>query len=362
MFEDLFTRHLFFAGLIIIASAVFGKIFEFAWERVGRRLAERTKNTLDDKLLELLRKRLTSLSVIAGVYLAIREVRKGLTAENVTHHQVLDYLEIALFVCLVFVLTRLLSRMIRSSFEWYLEGVAAKTRSEVAPTLAPLTAKIINIVLFILAGMILLDHFGVNMGSLFVSLGVGSLAVALAAQETIANMIAGFVILIDQPFRIGDHIKLPSGEEGDVQEIGLRSTRMLNPDRNMMVIPNGELIKSRIINFSVPDSTMVLMVEATVAYGTEIARAKEILTGLADRQPEILREPPPRVFVVGSAEPGIQIRLTCATLSFRRKFQIETELREQMLASFAKQGIELALPRRVIQMKESHEAQAPQAH
>ncbi|HEY6191075.1 MAG TPA: mechanosensitive ion channel family protein [Bacteroidota bacterium] len=362
MLEDLFVKHLIFAGLIIAAAGLVGKLVELIWGRLARRLSGTTRTTLDDKLLELVRKRLAMLSLIAGVYIAIREVRQGLNAENVTRHQILDYVEIALFVFLVVILTRLVSRIIRASFDWYLEDVAAKTHSEIVPSVAPLTAKIVNIVLFLIAGMILLDHFGVNMGSLFVSLGVGSLAVALAAQETIANMIAGFVILIDQPFRIGDHIKLPTGEEGDVHQIGLRSTRMLNPERNLMIIPNGELIKSRIINYSFPDSAMTVTVDVTVSPSTGPERVREILTALAAGRSDIQQEPPPRVVVMGSGESGIQMRLICTTFSFRKRFEIETGLREQILASFAKEGIELPVPRRLIQVIDPHEAQAPQTH
>src|SRR5260370_37136363 len=115
MFEGLFVKHLLFAGLIISAAGMFGKLVEFIWGRLARRLAGRTKTTLDDKLLELVRKRLTMLSLIAGVYISIREVRQGLNAENVTRHPILDYIEVALFVSLVAVLTRLLRRIIRAS-------------------------------------------------------------------------------------------------------------------------------------------------------------------------------------------------------------------------------------------------------
>ena len=91
--------------------------------------------------------------------------------------------------------------------------------------IGPLTTKTVNFALTFVAIIIVLDHFGINIGSLLVSLGVGSLAVALAAQETIANMIAGFVILVDRPFRIGDRIEVGQGVVGDILAIGLRSTR-----------------------------------------------------------------------------------------------------------------------------------------
>ena len=100
----------------------------------------------------------------------------------------------------------------------------------------PLFSKVGKVFIALVALSMLLQHFGVNVASLVVSLGVGSLAVGLAAQDTLANMFAGFTILLDQPFRVGDRIQLATGETGDVQSIGMRATtiktgRRDDPDR-----------------------------------------------------------------------------------------------------------------------------------
>src|SRR6185295_9657089 len=102
----------------------------------------------------------------------------------------------------------------------------AAAASEVAREFTPLFSKVGRVFIALVALTMLLQHFGVNVASLVVSLGVGSLAVGLAAQDTLANMFAGFTILLDQPFRVGDRIQLATGEIGDVQSIGMRSTVM----------------------------------------------------------------------------------------------------------------------------------------
>jgi small-conductance mechanosensitive channel len=360
MLEDPFLKHLLIAGFILVIAAALGKALEWIAARLLAKLASRRKATLDDRLMEVVRRRLFALSIIAGTELGIVEIRKGLTADRVTHLQILNYLEILLFVLLIVVLIRLVSRLVRSSFDWYVEDVAAKTQSGIMPTVAPLAMRIVNMILYLIAGMILLDHFGVNIGSLLVSLGVGSLAIALAAQETVANMIAGFVILADQPFRIGDRIKLPTGEEGDVHQIGLRSTRILNGDDNLLIIPNGELVKSRIVNYSFPTSRTAVVLDLWVALGTDTAAARDLMTGLAKEHPDVQDSPAPRVFVAGAGDSGIQLRLVCQTPSFRKKFDIETALREQILVSFARTGIEVAVPRRIVRLQKSDEPQADQ--
>ncbi len=359
MFSDPVLRHIVVALIIILVSAALGNALKHLLNTVFRKMFERTKTTLDERLLEVIRSRVTALAIIAGFYIGVKEVRSGLTPEHVTHHQILDYIEIALFVVLIVVLTRLLARIIRSTFQWYMEEVSIKTHSDVASTVVPLTTKVVNLLLFLIAGMILLDHFGINIGSLLVSLGVGSLALALAAQETVANMIAGFVILVDQPFRVGDHIKLPSGDEGDIVQIGLRSTRMLNPDANLLILPNGELVKSRIINYSFPDASISVVVEVVVAFGTDVGKARAILLELAGEDPDVRKTPPPSVFVTGFADSGIKLQLGASTANFRKKFAIEAGLRESIYAAFAKRGIEIPVPQRVVQLTNAHEAQAP---
>lgn len=333
---------------VLFISLIIGQFLKWLLSNLFRRIFSATKTTLDDRMLQVIRPKVTTLSAIIGFYIGLKIVRGGLLATDVTYHHILDYLEVGLYLFLVFVLARLVSRIIETTFEWYTDEVSEKTHSNVTATVAPMMKKIVDLLLFLIAAMIILDHYGVNIGSLLVSLGVGSLAVALAAQDTVANMIAGFVILIDQPFRVGDRIKLPSGEEGDVTQIGLRSTRILNYDNNLVVLPNSELVKNRLINFSYPENSIRIMVEMKVGYGTDVEEARKILLGLARSIPEISDDPPPSVFFMDFADSGILLRLSGRTGHFDRKFEIETSLREKIHAAFRSHGIEIPLPKRVI--------------
>ena len=112
--------------------------------------------------------------------------------------------------------------------------------------------KLGKIFIVVLAAITLLQHFGVNVASLVVSLGVGSLAIGLAAQDTLANMFAGFTLMLDRPFRVGDRIQLATGEMGDVEAIGMRATRHPDLDETILVVPNSVLVKERVVNLSRP--------------------------------------------------------------------------------------------------------------
>ncbi len=360
MFDSQFLKHLLIAFVIIVGSGVFGQILKFILNKTFARWFAATESMLDDRILDVVRSRVTTLSFIAGFYIGIREVRKSFQPDELTLHQILDYCSIALFLVLVFVLTRLVSKLIETTFEWYMDEVSEKTNSNVKTTIAPMTTKIVNIVLFMIAGMIVLDHFGVNIGSFLVSLGVGSLAVALAAQETVANMIAGVVILIDQPFTVGDHVKLPSGDEGDVYQIGLRSTRIINLDQNLIIIPNSELVKNRIMNVSSPGANTRIVIDVNVGYGTDIEKARNSILTLVKREKNILDNPPAQVYLINFADSSLQLRLLAQTPDFKKKIDVETALREEIYKAFAKEGIQVPYPHHIVHLTQADAVQVTQ--
>ena len=98
---------------------------------------------------------------------------------------------------------------------------------------------------------------------------MGSLAIGLAAQDTLANMFAGFTLMLDRPFRVGDRIQLSTGEVGDVEEIGMRATRIRTLDETILVVPNSLLVKERVVNLSRPTAPSSPEVEVGVAYGSD---------------------------------------------------------------------------------------------
>lgn len=133
---------------------------------------------------------------------------------------------------------------------WYKENIAAKTSTKLDDQLIPIFRRTIKIVIWIIALLIILPLYGINISALIATLGVGSLAIALAAQDTIANIISGFMIMIDRPFRINDRIKLPSGELVKVLDIGIRRSKFLAEDQAIIIVPNLELSKSKIVNYT----------------------------------------------------------------------------------------------------------------
>jgi small-conductance mechanosensitive channel len=136
-----------------------------------------------------------------------------------------------------------------------------------------------------------------------------------------------------------------------VKEIGLRSTRVLNFDNNLIILPNAELIKSRLVNYSYPHLQTRLVLRFEVGYGTDPAKVRQVLHELADKQPGLLKNPAPRVDVTGMTDSSIQLTFSARCAEFSQQFEIEALLREQAYLAFLKNGIEMPVRHTVVHTK-----------
>jgi small-conductance mechanosensitive channel len=144
-----------------------------------------------------------------------------------------------------------------------------------------LFAALIHIVVWVVGLMVILESLGVSITPLLASLGVGSLAVALALQSTLANLFSGFYLLLDKPVRSGDFVKLPSGEQGFIEVIGWRTTRIRTLENNILVIPNSKLAENQILNFHLPDSICSVLVDAGVDYDSDLEKVERVTNEVA---------------------------------------------------------------------------------
>jgi small-conductance mechanosensitive channel len=205
----------------------------------------------------------------------------------------------------------------------------------------PLVSKLVTLGVGLVWVIVVLRHFGQDVSSLVAALGVGSLAIGLAAQQTLGNMFAGFTLAVDRPFRPGDRIRLASGEAGEVLEIGVRSTRIVLSDKNLLVVPNTELANSRVVNLGAPSSVVRGEVRVTVVYGTEVERALSALRASAGDQ-RILARPEPVARVAQLTERGIELAVGFDVRSSDEAQLAEDAVRRAVLAGFAEQGILIA--------------------
>ena len=244
-------------------------------------------------------------------------------------------------------LSRLAVRLVRR--------LADRARSDEAlrELLVPLT----RFTVLSIGVLMALDQMGFEVRSLIAGLGIAGLAVGLAAQETMANVFAGFAILWDHPFRLGDTVTM-AGNQGQVTEIGLRSTRIRTFDQREVILPNKDVISQPIVNHS---RYPAMRIDAAVAidYAVSLERVREVLIAAARREVPILEHPEPQVLVTALGDSGVAVELRVwvadplafATSRFR--------LLEVVKGALDDAGIRIPFPQRVVRVLEERSDAVP---
>lgn len=337
------------AGLAIVFTAILFILSRWILSRGLRILTKRTKTTLDDRLIRASDKPLGFLILIVGLSYALRSFSPFLTEGVIKHVDGLVYILVVLNVAVW------LMRSISQILEWYAETIAIRTESSADDEFIPLINRLARITIAIIALIIVLKHFGQDVQSLVVSLGVGSLALALAAQDTLSNMIAGFVIMTDRPFRVGDRIELSDGKVGDVYQVGLRSTKLMTFDNTLIIVPNAEIVKERVTNRSYPDPIIRVRIDVGVAYSSDVEKVKRVLVETFQDHPEILKEPEPQAFFLEFGDSSLNFMVQGRVDSWKKQFIIADELRRDILHRFRQEGIEIPFPQRDVWIRTSQQ-------
>lgn len=193
------------------------------------------------------------------------------------------------------------------------------------------------------------DALGISLAPALTALGVGSLAVALALQDTLSNFFSGLYLVVDKPVRPGDFIRVDPSYEGYVQSIGWRSTHLRTLNNNLVIIPNGTLSKAIITNYTLPTPHVASSVRVDVAPDADLDKAEDALADEAKRAadiPGISDAPAPSVALApGFADGGIGFTISFHVRSFGDQGSVQHALRKRIAARLKKEGIALSQTR-----------------
>jgi MscS family membrane protein len=311
-------------GVTVLAAFAAGALSaRWAHRRTGDSTSERNERTI-----LRLRRGFILLVVAIGSYLAFEMAPLP--------PRLADGLAGAMFVAGALVCARLVIQLVALLLTSSVTHVGGAERSRLEREYVPLAEKATSLAVTFIVVIVVAKHFGKDVTSLVAALGVGSLAIGLAAQQTLGNMIAGFVLLVDRPFRPGDRVRLATGEVGEVQLIGVRSTRIRLLDGNQLTVPNAELANSRVVTYHV--LTTHSEVKLTVAIGSDVDRASALLTAVAG---EDARVRAPQVRVTNVTPQGIELSVGFDTASAAEALAAEHELRRRALVRLQAERIGL---------------------
>jgi len=317
--------------------------------RYIRKATEKTRTKLDDLLIEFLEKFLFRITLITALYFI------GQYLSVFSGERVFFYFSQILYAIVVIVVTTLAVRLINFVIVYYLTQISRRTGTEVEKDFGLLIQRVIQIVAYSIAAITILTHFNVDVKGLVATLGVGSLAIALAAQDTLSNMIAGFVIMVDRPFRVGDRIKTPNNVVGEVFEIGLRSMKLLDFEKNLHIIPNADIIKSEVINYSYPNPKVRVKVDVGVAYGSDLEKVKQIMIDVCKQHPKVLKDPEPNAYFVNFGDSSLDLTCISFVNHYKDAWTTADEIRMAIYQAFDKHGIEIPFPQHVVYLHRESE-------
>ena len=330
------TKQALISVLIIAAFYLMSRLLLVLLDRVGRRFCAFTKTDLDDRILQRVSAPAALLINCAGLYLAIKRLPLP------------DKVQAAasglLFVVNIVIITIIAYRAVDEMLVRYGNRVAG---AEMSRQVMPLVEKLCSIFLILTALIITLKHFNYDILSLVTALGVGSLAIGLAAKDTLANMISGFTLMIDRPFRIGDRIQL-GAQMGDVVDIGLRSTKIKGFDNTYLIIPNSELCNSTLINHAYPDMRGKGRIDIGIAYGSDVALAKALLVSTAASITDVLSEPAPEAFFTSFADSSLNLSLFFWVSDHTQIFSTKDRINCAIDNCFKANGINIPYPTRTV--------------
>jgi MscS family membrane protein len=233
---------------IVAGSIIVSRIFYFLSTHVIKRIFEKAKGKLLYIITDMLEEPIAMIIVIVGFYYAQRKLEFPVTVDA--------SVDKCIFFIVILLITWAISRLLNDLITQYLVPIVEKSESKLDDQLLPIIRKGVCGLVWVLGIIMALDNAGYNVGTIIAGLGIGGLAFAFAAQETIANFFGGLSIFINAPFHIDDRIKI-AGVDGWVREVGLMTSKLETLDGRRLTMPNALFSKSVIENVSSEPATRV---------------------------------------------------------------------------------------------------------
>jgi small-conductance mechanosensitive channel len=302
------------------------------------RWAARSGSRTTDAVISAARSPFLVLCIMLGLYAALEFTRLPQTLLGKAE----TGLSILAIVAVSMVTANILAGLIRIRAE----------KIETALPVTSLTENIIRIVVYGTGTLVVLNALGISIAPILATLGVGGLAVALALKDTLSNFFAGFHIIVNREISVGDYLKLSSGEEGYVNDIGWRSTKIRTLSGNIVFIPNAKLTELIVTNYALPGRDVAVPIELGVHYASDLAKVERIV---CEEGREVLRDAPggvpdftPLVRYHRFGESGIDLTVILRGKEFADQFLIRHEFLKRIHERFTKEGIVIPYPVRAL--------------
>jgi MscS family membrane protein len=255
------------AAIIIVATAVGAKLGYLIIGRVAKQLTAKTKTKLDDIIIDNVEEPFVLVVAAAGIVFGLRTLNLPESVDGLVGN--------AFFLTVTVAIAWLLTRLFEALSNEYITPLIEKSDSDLDDQLFPIFRKAVKGAIWAMAIVLGLQNVGYDIGAILAGLGIGGLAFALAAQDTVANLFGGITIFLDKPFSVNERVKV-QGYDGMIRDIGLRSTRLQTLEGRIVTIPNKTFTDNAVENVSSEPSRKVAL-KLGLTYDTDAAGMRKAM-------------------------------------------------------------------------------------
>ena len=328
--------------LIILGAFVAGKILYWFTTTVVRRFTTKTETMLDDIIIDMIEEPVVFAVTVVGIWYGLSRLNMSERAE--------ELIDKGIEFLIVLTITWLVTRLLDALYRQYLVPLADASETDLDDQLLPIISRGTKIGLWSLGIIVALNNVGYDVGAILAGLGIGGLALAMAAKDTVSNMFGGVTIFTDQPFTINERIKI-EGFDGVVEEIGIRSTRLRTREGRLVTIPNSIFAAKPVENVTREPSRRVVL-DLGLTYDTspdEMRQALAIVEEIINEHPGLEDQKTVSFNNFGDFALGIHVRYY-----IRKEADIwptKSEVSLAIMERFAAAGLNMAYPTQTIYME-----------
>jgi MscS family membrane protein len=302
---------------------------------------QKTETKLDDILIKALRKLVTYSIPLIGLMVALTPLA---LPTPVPQRLLFSLLSVLLLISAI--------RLVHDVSGWLEKTWVDRTESTLDDGLLPLVRKATKTVVFILGALLILRQWDVQVGPLLGALGIGGLAIGLALNSSLSNIFGGIQLILDRSLNVGDKITIESGETGVVLDVGLRSTKMRTYENEVIYFPNSALGNARVKNFTKPAAPIRVTVYFGVAYGSNVARVKQIVLDAISRLEDIMEEPAPQVLFLKMSDFSLDMSARVWVDDYDEQFGKKLEMTELVYDTLVENDIEIPFPTSTVHVRQ----------
>lgn len=336
--ENIYLKFL----LILVITLIVAYLVKLILNKVLKPIAKKTKTKIDDLIIK-------SLSSIVFYIILVLGFKIGF--------QHFDF-QTAIFnslisTLLILIVSILILRIITNFSKHWLEEWAYKTKSTADDRLIPLLEKISKVIVVILAVIFVFDSWRIDISPLLATAGIAGIAISFAVKDSLSNIFGGIQLVLDKTFKVGDKVKLESGELGVILDIGLRSTKLKTYDNETIYIPNGILANTKIKNYTMPDLSIRVNVDFGVEYGSDTHKVEQVVLEALKKIDTVLKEPVPAIHFLKMSDFSLDFIARVWVKSYTEAYSTKLKVTDEIYNALNKANIGIPFPTHTVYTKSS---------